>query len=789
VDKTLVLLESHHAADFIGNPYYIAQHVLAKPQFSNLKVIIVCPRKARKRVRQAFGNSGFRFCTNRSISYAYYLATAGFLVNDVTFPIYFSRRTEQKYLNTWHGTPLKSLGRKCRNDLFLFISNTQRNFLHATHLLAPNLHTENILVQDYMIEKFWNGTVIRCGYPRNDILVNNTKNPENSDKSKLQVVFMPTWRGGLSTVDEASQVQIKELKDLLDIIDTSLDNTIVFWVRLHPLVKGQVELTKYAHIRPFPANLEPYKHLASCDALVTDYSSVLFDFACTGKPIILYTPDLNQYQEERDFCIDPETLPFDRVTTVEQLLNRMKGLRENSYQVIDTYQHFQREYCNYDRGNSTHSVCNSFFLKESSVEVRNVHPDPSRLKVLLFGGSFLNNGITTSLKTLLSKLDLDRVDVMLWVSATTAQKNAGDWFHTADSRVSYIPTRNWLSVDPIDAIRMAIKDVFSSSWALHDFHSREVWSREWCRHFGGAQFDTIVHFTGYERFVYLLMMNNSLHKVAFAHNDLAAEVSSGKFSDPRALHLGIELADVLAVVREGVEDQYFKNYSQKSQKIIFVPNTLKTNCRKLSEEPLTNALDSRNEPLELERTVNAFANPDVFRFINLARFSPEKGQKRLIAAFERVWKSEPNTQLFIVGGYGKEFENIKNVAESSPASSAIFVLLGSSNPFPLASKMNSMILSSFYEGRPMVLYEAFELGLDVISTDIPGPSEVLNQGYGLVVENSEDGLVEGMKAAIRGEVPHKTFDFEAHNKFAVEQFMKAITPEGFPVANAERLVN
>src|SRR5690606_21546053 len=143
----------------------------------------------------------------------------------------------------------------------------------------------------------------------------NTTNESNN--SKFQVVFMPTWRGGLSTVDEASQIQIRELQGLLDAIDSSLEKSNVFWVRLHQLVKWQVELSKYNHIRPFPANLEPYEHLVRCDALITDYSSVLFDFACTGKPIILYTADMKQYQEERNFCIDPTSLPFEQVTTVE----------------------------------------------------------------------------------------------------------------------------------------------------------------------------------------------------------------------------------------------------------------------------------------------------------------------------------------------------------------------------------------------------------------------------------------------------------------------------------------
>lgn len=789
VKKDLVLLESNHCKDFVGNPFYIAEHLSNNTPYSSLRMVIVCPRRIRGRLRdQFFGAKGLKFCTSRSLFYVYYLAVAEYLINDTTFPIFFSRREDQRYLNTWHGTPLKAMGRRNNKELFL-ITNVQRNFLHATHLLAPNRQTEEMFLDDYMLRNFWRGQIVRSGYPRNDILYANILEKFDDSKFLIQIAFMPTWRGKFSERKEESEKQILDLLNLFNKLDLSLPQTCRIWVRLHPLIHGQVDLTVYRHISAFPANIEPYEHLSKCDALVTDYSSVMFDFACSGKPILLYLPDLTQYQEERDFSIDPLTLPFEQVTTVEQLLDRIGGLGGKPRKVSDAYQCFQMEYCKYDTGHSTQSVCASFFLEEASVEVRNVRPDSSRLKVLLFGGAFLNNGMTTSLKTLLTKLDLGLIDLMLWVSADTAKLNAGNWFNTLDNQISFIPTRNWLPVDPFDAIRIAIKDIFSRTWKTNDTFATSIWQREWRRHFGSAEFDTVVHFTGYERSVSLLLQGIDAYKVVYAHNDMAQEINTGRVGDARSLQLAFELADRIATVREGVEDSYCKQFFDVSAKVIYVPNTLNLNCRARACEPLFSALRDDTEP-EIRRVVENSLNRDSeHRFINLARFSPEKGQIRLIAAFERVWAEFPTVQLFIVGGHGTSYAQVADRAAKSTAASAIFVLHGSGNPFPLVAQMNSLILSSFYEGRPMVLSEAFELGLDVISTDIPGPSELLNQGYGLVVENSEDGLVEGMRAALRGEVPRKAFDFEAHNKFAVEQFLKVITPENFPVQKVRKLVN
>ena len=115
-----------------------------------------------------------RFCIiviRNSKEYCKVLAEAKYLINNVSFPTYFMRKPEQIYLNTWHGTPLKGLGRNIKDDP-ISIGNVQRNFMHATHLLFPNEYTFDIMRKDYMIEKFYNGKYILTGYPKNDIFFN-----------------------------------------------------------------------------------------------------------------------------------------------------------------------------------------------------------------------------------------------------------------------------------------------------------------------------------------------------------------------------------------------------------------------------------------------------------------------------------------------------------------------------------------------------------------------------------------------------------------------------------------
>ncbi len=773
VDSQVVMLESHHGLEFFGNPYYVARHLVQFPRYKYLRIVVVCPRRSVGKLRCAFAPAPVRFCRVRSIRYAFFLATAGYLVNESTFPLYFCRREGQQCLNTWHGTPLKALGRKSAQGHLEFVSNPQRNLLHATELLAPNRHTERVLLQDYMIENIWRGKVLRCGYPRNDALFKSHGTVAHSEKSRVNVAFMPTWRAKSAKFDEASSAQLTELRALFGYLDKTLPGNVTVWVRLHPMLRGVIRLKRYQRLRPFPSDIEPYEHLATCDALVTDYSSVLFDFASTRRPIFLYTPDADAYHEERDFCLDIEALPFPKLTTPEALATALSGLAKESTACSEAREKFINEFCSLDQGRSTEALCAKYFLAEQGLEIREIVPDRARKNLLIFCGSLQNNGITAALKTLVSLIDKHRYNVTLWFDVEPAKKNAGDYFQRLDGVVAYIPTQSELMVSPIEGVRLLFREFTGSRWVSNGYFDQELWKREWKRLFGAAHFDTVVHFSGYERRVSYLLSICPARRVVFVHNEMVEEVEK-KGVDGGALETVYQKADVIALVREGLDKKYNSRVADISSKAMFVPNTLKTNYLDLCHAPLSDSLSPDRDQMAISKLERLMGQEDAFRFVNLARFAVEKGQKRLIEAFERVWADNSSCQLFMLGGYGPIYKQLCRRARSSPASGAIFIALGSDNPYPLVARMDTMVLASYYEGRPLVLYEAFALGLSVLSTDIPGPAEILNQGYGLVVENSVDGLVAGMQAALRGEIPQRPYDFEAHNRFALGQFYKAV---------------
>lgn len=361
--QNYVLLESHHGSDFGGSPYYIAAHLARTPKYQNLKIIMVGPSRRSSWLKRHL-NKRIVTIRPRSLRYVYYLAVSQWLISDVTFPLYFNRRQCQYYLNTWHGTPLKVLGKYIPDgtkDQFL---NTQRNFFHASSILVPNAHTEQVLKNSYCLGLVNESVYIRAGYPRNDPLVLAQSDP--LDRKVLNIAFMPTWRGKMASRNVSSKKQLIVLLDVLNELENNLPPSCIVWVKMHPLIKGRANLDTYQNIKSFPEDLETYEHLARCDILITDYSSVFFDYAATKRNIIRYITDEQEYITERGFCIEPQELPFpcayntaELIALIEENIMLPGGCIDNRYF------NFNEEFNPHDKGVSSSDLCDVFFGKST----------------------------------------------------------------------------------------------------------------------------------------------------------------------------------------------------------------------------------------------------------------------------------------------------------------------------------------------------------------------------------------------------------------------------------------
>ena len=335
VDRNLVLIEMFHGQNVSDSGPEFARAIEAcypgrfRIYFTSENVPLHTQQLADMGIRAELVDVG-------TYEYARILAVAGFIFANAGVPIFFSKRPGQVYMQTWHGTPLKTLGKKMRLGIDT-LYQAQHGFLQADYLTQPNEFTKNIIMNDYNLERLYTGKVVMAGYPRNSVFLR----PEQGEalrrarglEDKHVFIYMPTWRG-TSWNDKIVSDYAEAVRLIFEELDGYLTDDDIFYVRFHPILRDSVKLESYRHILPFPKDVEPYEFISCSDVLVTDYSSIFFDFSLTKKPVILFTYDLDEYLRDRGMYFDIHTLPFRMVSTAAEL---GECLRDRTY-VNDTYE-------------------------------------------------------------------------------------------------------------------------------------------------------------------------------------------------------------------------------------------------------------------------------------------------------------------------------------------------------------------------------------------------------------------------------------------------------------------
>lgn len=350
-----VLFESFQGKVIGDSPYDI--FLVLQQARPDLKFIWVTAPATKAPV----GATGVAF---GSRAYLQALATAKYLVNNSNFPPYFRKATGQVYLQTWHGTPLKRLGRDiAQNNLTKsYLDTMDREAKAWDYLISPNAFCTEIFPSCFG----YTGEILETGYPRNDKLSNATSAERQriresigvSDPSVTLVMYAPTWRDYSRTATGNWQSVFYldeniELPEGFKLIYRGHSNT-------HEAHKDGgndrfIDVTRYPNITDL--------YLAA-DALITDYSSVMFDFTVTGKPLIFMTPDLERYRAERGFYFDFEAeAPGPILNTEAEVLQALQSLDEISTSYQAKYRAWQLKFDAHEDGKAASRVIAKVFTE------------------------------------------------------------------------------------------------------------------------------------------------------------------------------------------------------------------------------------------------------------------------------------------------------------------------------------------------------------------------------------------------------------------------------------------
>ena len=280
------------------------------------------------------------------------------------------------YLQTWHGTPLKRIHRAAVSQPAPHVMDALDAEIGTwDHLLSPSPAATRLLRAAFG----YAGSVLETGYPRNDVL-NAPDAVVRRQRIRRQlgipdgttaVLYAPTYRD-----DEVFGGDAPLGLDLQR-LTRQLGAGYIVLLRRHYYLGHRQPLTSTTRLRDVSSEPDIAELYLAADALVTDYSSSIFDFAITGKPIVMFAYDLPHYRDRlRGFTLDLATdLPGPVVADPGELAALLADLRGLRAAGADRYAAFAARYTQLEDGHASRRVLAQ--LSRAGVDAQAVRPTAS----------------------------------------------------------------------------------------------------------------------------------------------------------------------------------------------------------------------------------------------------------------------------------------------------------------------------------------------------------------------------------------------------------------------------
>ena len=362
-DEKTVMFTAFHGKGYLCNPKAIHQYMINSDEFKDYKYVWAVKRKKEeipncKKVRY------------NGIRYFYYLARSKYWIFNCKMPKYVLKKDNQVYLQTWHGTPLKRLGHDIETgeNATFYRSGMSREDMVKTYDEDVKKYNYFISPNSFSTEKFKSSfrvsedKIIETGYPRNDFLTNITANKieqlkeeYNIPKDKKVILYAPTWRDN-SFTDKGYTFELKvdfnKWKELLG------EEYIVIF-KPHYLISNKFDTEGLeGFLYSIKESSDINELYVISDVLITDYSSVFFDYAILNRPVIFYMYDLEEYRDElRGFYLDiNKDLPGDILEREIELLNYINNIEEKESELKKKISNFNKIFNNLQDGKCSKKV-------------------------------------------------------------------------------------------------------------------------------------------------------------------------------------------------------------------------------------------------------------------------------------------------------------------------------------------------------------------------------------------------------------------------------------------------
>ena len=369
VDEKLIVFGAYNGHSYACSPKAIYEYMVHNPQYKEYRFVWLFDRPEEYQFLTK--NKRTKVVKNQSAECEKYLHKAKYWIFNFRAMDQWLPRKDQIYVQCWHGTPLKRLGYDITNS-----DNAMNSVKEIRDKYRTDAKRFRYMVSPckFVTEKFtsaWNlkkigksSAILEIGYPRNDFLKKYTDEDiirikkelgiENSGKKII--LYAPTWRDNQYDAKSGyiynNPVDFNQLKDCL-----GEDYIILF--RAHYLVADNFDFQSY---KGFVYDVSKHDDINElyvvADLLITDYSSVFFDYAILERPMLFYMYDMEEYRDEmRGFYLDVNDLPGPIVKTEKELIDALNSLKcDEEYR--DVIRGFNKRYNVMNDGKASERLVN-----------------------------------------------------------------------------------------------------------------------------------------------------------------------------------------------------------------------------------------------------------------------------------------------------------------------------------------------------------------------------------------------------------------------------------------------
>ncbi len=364
IDDKLILFSTFNGKSYSDSPKAVYLYLLNNDKYKDYKFIWTFKEPENHNFLKE--NKNTSIVKQETREYEKCMQKAKYWIFNYRVADHQYPKKNQIYVQCWHGTPLKKLGYDLENTENVLNSKKEIRFKYKTdskkinYFLSPSkFATEKFISAWNLKEIKKEGCIIEEGYPRNDFLYNYTKQDVSKIKEKLNIndikkkviLYAPTWRDNQhqSGIGYTYKTEVDFEK-----LQKELGQDYIILFRAHYLVANEFNFEKYKGFIYDVSKFDDINELyIVSDMLITDYSSVFFDYANLKRPIIFYMYDFEQYKDSiRGFYIDLKKLPGSITKTEDELIKEIKKMN-NSFKYNKIYEEFNKKYNYLDDGNAT----------------------------------------------------------------------------------------------------------------------------------------------------------------------------------------------------------------------------------------------------------------------------------------------------------------------------------------------------------------------------------------------------------------------------------------------------